>query len=196
MRKSRSDTAQTRERIVSTAAKMFLEKGLAEAGMRDIMAAANLTPGGFYRHFESKEQLVAEANEGAFDRLLAMLKTQPLDKIIALYLGQSQREGNGYLCPLAMLGAELSHCDLQVRTVASNGHQRLLQLLADRLTHLSRAEALTIASAIVSTMVGAVMLANITLDKAAASAILSNAHAMISARLIPAGSRRRTHAQR
>jgi TetR/AcrR family transcriptional regulator, transcriptional repressor for nem operon len=187
MRRSRTDAAETRERIVSTASQMFLEKGLESVGMRDIMTAVGLTPGGFYRHFESKEQLIAEANDAAFHRLLEMFETQTagkptaeaLDVIVSRYLNQSQREGNTFLCPLSMNGAELSRFDPQVRDIANNGYHRMVQLVADRVTHLSKADALAIAGGVVSTMVGAVTLANLAPNKAAASAILSNAHGVI-----------------
>ena len=196
MRRSRSEAAETKERILSTASKMFLEKGLEAVGMRDIMSAAGLTPGGFYRHFESKEELIAEANRAAFDRLLAMFETQTagmqaaeaLDRIVWLYLNQSQGEGNSFRCPLSMIGGELSHCEPQVRAVAVDGYQRLVQLVADRLTELGRDDAFAAASGVVSTMTGAVMLANIALDNAKAKAILSNAHAAVKALLDPTGS--------
>jgi TetR/AcrR family transcriptional repressor of nem operon len=191
MRRSRSEAAETRERIVSIASKKFMEEGLAAVGMRDIMNAAGLTQGGFYRHFDSKEQLIAEANGAAFDRLLAMFESkvvskssaEALEKIVSLYLGQSQTKENTYFCPLAMLGVELSHCGPQVRAIASAGYQRLVQLIADRLMHLTRAKRVALASGIVSTMVGAVMLANIAEDKSAARSILDNAHALVRARL-------------
>jgi TetR/AcrR family transcriptional regulator, transcriptional repressor for nem operon len=193
MRRSRSEAAETRERIVSTASKMFLEKGLEAVGMRDIMSAAGLTPGGFYRHFESKDQLIAEANSAAFDRLFAMFEMQTagmpaaeaLDRIVWLYLNQTQVEGNNFRCPLATIGAELSHCEPQVRAIAFDGYQRVVRLVADLLTTLGRDGALAIASSAVSMMAGAVTLANIAPDKAAASAVLSNAHAAIRSILFP-----------
>jgi TetR/AcrR family transcriptional regulator, transcriptional repressor for nem operon len=195
MRRSRSDAAETRERIISTASKMFLEKGLEAVGMRDIMSAAGLTPGGFYRHFESKEQLIGEANKAALIRLLVMFETQTagksaadaLETMVSLYLNQSQREGNTLLCPLSMNGAELSHCEPQVRAIAIDGYQQMVQLVADRVTHVSKAEALAIAGGVVSTMVGAVTMANLAAEKAAAGAILSNAHGVIRTLLFQAG---------
>jgi TetR/AcrR family transcriptional repressor of nem operon len=163
--------------------------------MRDVMSAAGLTQGGFYRHFESKEQLIAEANGKAFDRLFAMFESkivdkspaEALEKIVSLYLGQPQSKENTYLCPLSMLGAELSHCDPQVRAVATAGYQRLVQLIAEHLMHLTRAKRVALASGVVSTMAGAVMLANITEDKAAARSILDNARALVRARLSQGG---------
>jgi TetR/AcrR family transcriptional repressor of nem operon len=195
MRRSRSEAAETRERIVTTASKMFLERGLEAVGMRDIMSAAGLTPGGFYRHFESKEQLIAEANSAAFDRLLAMFKMQTsgkppaeaLDTIVSVYLNQSQMEGNTFFCPLSMIGAELSHCEPQVRAIAFDGYQRVVRLVADLLTDLGRDGAFTTASSVVSMMAGAVTLANIAPDKEAARSVLSNAHAVIRSILSPVG---------
>jgi TetR/AcrR family transcriptional repressor of nem operon len=194
MRKSRAETAQTRGRIVSAAAKMFLEKGLSGVGMRDIMAAARLTQGGFYRHFASKEELIVEANGTAFDRLHHMLASEirgmtppeAVERILALYLGQARGKKQPYLCPLAMLGAELSHSDQQVRAIAMNGYQRLVELVADQLGHMARREALVAASGILSTLVGAVTLAEIAPDPATANAILSNARALIKERVLRA----------
>lgn len=187
MRKSRAQAAETRARILSTAEKMFLDKGLGTVGMRDVMAGANLAPGGFYRHFPSKDGLIAEASRAAFDRAFAMLESeavgkspaQAVDRIVSVYLGQSQVKGKPYLCPLAMLGAELSHSDPQVRAIAMNGHQRIVQLIAEHLTHGTRRGALATASGIMSTLVGAVTLADISPDPVMASAILSNANVLI-----------------
>jgi TetR/AcrR family transcriptional repressor of nem operon len=192
MRKSRADTAQTRGRIVLTAAKLFLEKGLSGVGMRDIMAAARLTQGGFYRHFASKGQLIAEANGAAFDRLQDMLTSETrglsppeaMEKILSLYLGQARGKKQPYLCPLALLGTELSHSDQQVRAIAMKGYQRLVELIADQLGPIARREALATASGILSTLVGAVTLAEIAPDQREANAILSHARALIKERIL------------
>ena len=187
MRKSRAQAAETRALILSTASTMFLDKGLGTVGMRDVMAGANLTPGGFYRHFPSKDRLIAEATSAAFDRAFAMLEgetvgkspAQAVERIVSVYLGQSQVAERPYLCPLAMLGAELRHSDPQVRTIAIKGYQRIVQLIADHLEHRTRRGALAIASGILSTLVGAVTLAEIAPDPAVANAILRNAKVVI-----------------
>jgi TetR/AcrR family transcriptional regulator, transcriptional repressor for nem operon len=187
MRKSRAEAAETRARILSTASKMFLDRGLGAVGMRDVMAGASLTPGGFYRHFRSKDRLIAEASSAALDRAFAMLEdetegksqAQAVERIVSVYLGQSQVAEKPYLCPLAMLGAELRHSDPQVRAIAINGYQRIVQLIASHLENRTRRAALVAAGGIVSTLVGAVTLAEIATDPAMASAILSNAKALI-----------------
>jgi TetR/AcrR family transcriptional repressor of nem operon len=173
---------------------MLLEKGLGAAGMRDVMAGADLTPGGFYRHFRSKDQLVGEANQAAFDRLIAKLESetagkspaQAIERIVFMYLHQSQSRERHYLCPLAMLGSELRHCDPTVSVIASGGYQRLVELIAKHLPDKNRSKALATASGIVSTMVGAVTLAGIASDSPAANTILSNAQVFVKG-LLPGG---------
>src|SRR5262249_36398535 len=69
MRKSKLEAAETRRRIVKTAAAEFRRKGIRSTGLSDVMATAGLTHGGFYRHFASKDELVAEACAAAMQSL-------------------------------------------------------------------------------------------------------------------------------
>src|SRR5260370_1446488 len=66
MRRSREETAETRRNIVKTAGIRFRQNGICETGLADLMESAGLTHGGFYRHFDSKDQLVFEASAGPF----------------------------------------------------------------------------------------------------------------------------------
>jgi TetR/AcrR family transcriptional regulator, transcriptional repressor for nem operon len=52
---------RTRRRILKSAARLFNQKGFSEASIEGIMSAAGLTHGGFYRHFNNKDELYAEA---------------------------------------------------------------------------------------------------------------------------------------
>jgi TetR/AcrR family transcriptional regulator, transcriptional repressor for nem operon len=60
---------QTREHIIEQAAGPLNRKGFAGASLSDIMHATGLQKGGIDRHFESKEQLAAEAFEFATTRM-------------------------------------------------------------------------------------------------------------------------------
>ncbi|MCO5993137.1 TetR/AcrR family transcriptional regulator [Actinoallomurus rhizosphaericola] len=53
----------TRERIVAEALRLFAERGYAATSVAEIEAAAGLSPGagGLYRHFRSKEEVLASA---------------------------------------------------------------------------------------------------------------------------------------
>ena len=190
MRKSRIETAGTRERIVSGAATLFLDRGLENVGMRDVMKAVELTGGGFYRHFSSKEQLTAEAIRAAFDRLLAMFDTaiegmtgpEALQRIATLYLEQSRIIHGSeapYLCPLAQLGSELRHASPEIRAGSFEGHERLTSLVARCLADLPTSEAATKATNIVSILIGAVTAAGLAPHPRAASRILKQAKASI-----------------
>jgi TetR/AcrR family transcriptional repressor of nem operon len=191
MRKSRTETAETRKHIVATASRLFLARGLAATGIADIMAAAGLTQGGFYRHFESKEQLIAEASAAAFDRLFGMLDStvtgkppeEALNTIVTLYLNQCQEANPIYLCPLANIGIELRHSDKEVKAIAVDGYERLVRLIAAQTRQLGIKDHTRLAEAIVSAIVGGVTLSQLALDRATATAILTNARHAVDALL-------------
>ena len=67
MRRSREETARTRRRAVKAAARLFRERGIDAVSVGDVMARVGMTAGGFYRHFENKEALAAEACAAAFE---------------------------------------------------------------------------------------------------------------------------------
>ena len=66
MKRTKLEAAETRRKIVKTAAAEFRKNGINGIGLSDLMAAAGLTHGGFYRHFESKDQLQDQAGERGF----------------------------------------------------------------------------------------------------------------------------------
>jgi TetR/AcrR family transcriptional repressor of nem operon len=187
MRKSRVETAETRKRIVATASRVFLTKGLAATGIADIMVAAGLTQGGFFRHFRSKGQLVAEANGAAFGQLMDMFERaivgkppgEALDTIVSLYLHQLQGKDPVYLCPLANLGSELRHSDEQVKAMTVDGYERLVRLIAQQTQQLGIAGHTDVANAIVSTLVGAVTLSQLAPDPGTEETILLNAQNVV-----------------
>jgi TetR/AcrR family transcriptional repressor of nem operon len=191
MRKSKADTAETRKRIIAVASNMFIRQGLGATSVADVMVASGLTQGGFYRHFESKEQLIAEASEAAFHGLFdmfdgataGMAAPEALGVIIHRYLHQMQVENPVYMCPLANLSSELSHSDAQVKAVASEGYAGLVKLFASHLMRMHVSDYVGLAESIISGMVGAVSLSRMAAEASVATAILARAeataHAMI-----------------
>src|SRR5829696_7864943 len=65
MRHSKKEKAASHDRIVAIAAARIRESGIEQPGVAEIMRAAGLTHGGFYKHFGSREELIAEAVERA-----------------------------------------------------------------------------------------------------------------------------------
>ena len=187
MRKSKAETAETRRRIVATAAGLFMDQGIAATGIAEVMEAAGLTQGGFYRHFESKEQLVAEASEAAYERIFEALGKQvanlspreAIGQVVHLYLYQRTVKNPDHLCPLAHLGSELPNADERIRSVVNAGFQRMVGFLAGLAQQLKIANSMALADAIAATMLGAVMMARVAVTEASASAVLANAERTI-----------------
>ncbi|GGC64439.1 TetR/AcrR family transcriptional regulator [Undibacterium terreum] len=187
MKKSKIETAETRKRIVSIASRIFMEQGLAATGIADVMKAAGLTQGGFYRHFESKEQLIAEANAAAGDNIYERLEqaiagkspADALETTVQLYLNQFRNDKPEYLCPLASLGTELLHSDEQVKIGAAAGYQRLVDFMAVQTRKLNLLDHGRVACAIVSTMIGAGTLSKLAPNETRRIAALDNAANMV-----------------
>src|SRR6516165_4858427 len=173
MRKSREEAAQTRRRIVDAAACEFRKCGIIATGLNDLMKAAGLTHGGFYKHFASKDQLVAEATIEALDALLEGMAAQPtVSAAVAAYLSTRQRDAPASGCPLAALGSELTRSDRRAREAATAGFVRLVDILAGK---TGTAEARRRALVAAATMIGAVTMSRMATDRELSAEILREA---------------------
>src|SRR3982074_3205929 len=131
MRKSREEAGQTRKRIVTAAAGEFRKNGVVATGLNDLMSAAGLTHGGFYKHFESKDQVIAEACAEAVRVLMEKLEAAPSrGSAPGSYLSTRHRDDPATGCPLAALGSELARSDEATREAATEGFLRLVDILA------------------------------------------------------------------
>jgi TetR/AcrR family transcriptional repressor of nem operon len=93
---SKSDKAETHTRIVRVAAKRFRERGLDGIGVADVMKEAGVTVGGFYKHFDSRDELVVEALATAFQDLDRWEEhTDTLTKALGNYLSEEHRDAPG-----------------------------------------------------------------------------------------------------
>lgn len=141
MRKTKRETAATRVKIIDAARVEFRRHGIDGSGLTGLMAAAGLTQGGFYKHFESKAQLVAETTAAAVDDQIAQLRdraqqacaTGAFKASVGGYLCAEHRDGDAG-CPYAALGSELSRGDEQVRAVAVDGFESMIELLSGQLS--------------------------------------------------------------
>jgi len=180
MRKSKAETAKTRERIVKAAGAEFRANGISEAALARVMAAAGLTHGGFYRHFASKDQLVLEACSKTLLSLVASLESlingkpheQALPLLVDHYLSLAHRDHPRTGCPLAALGSELARRDKRTRHAAIEGFLQLSRLIASHLEMVPLRKRADRSMAIVSAMVGAVTLARIAPNSRISDSIL------------------------
>jgi TetR/AcrR family transcriptional repressor of nem operon len=183
MRKSKEEAAKTRQRIVKAAATEFRRHGISETGLSELMAAAGLTHGGFYRHFDSKEQLVEEACTASLQDLIEMFRglgsgkdaQQRVKTIGATYLSKAHRDDPKDGCPLAALSAELARSEKSTRKAMTEAFKQLVDVIADQLAPLPAEPARRKALSLISTMVGALSLARMVSDPELSESILAQA---------------------
>ena len=117
-RVSRKQAELNREIIVEAATRLFRERGIHGISVSDVMAAAGLTHGGFYGHFESREALATEACNRAFEqsseRWQARVEQSPDPEAARLalidpYLSAANRDNPGDSCPVAAFAGEMCH---------------------------------------------------------------------------------------
>jgi TetR/AcrR family transcriptional repressor of nem operon len=184
MRKSKAEAAETRERIVDTASAVFRRQGIAATGLADLMGAAGLTHGGFYKHFSSKEQLVAEASTRAIEQMSDKLesaikkgrKGTPLQRAVDAYLSTDHLAHPEMGCPLAALGPELAREGQMVRKATGDGLADLLGVFRQHAEHSD--SVVTLAA-----LVGAMTLARVAPNASAANDIIEQVRAHLHAHL-------------
>ena len=184
MGNSRADKAQSHGRIVALAAARFREAGVNGIGVADLMKGAGLTHGGFYRHFASRDELVAEAVELALrDGGQAMQalesSTQPPEALLALlvdrYLSAAHRDQLATSCAVTTLVGDVAHSNDRARSAYTAQVESYLGLLI-RLAGTDRIKARRIkAIAALATLVGAVSMARAVNDEALSREILDSA---------------------
>jgi TetR/AcrR family transcriptional repressor of nem operon len=134
---SKAEKTKTRKRIVAIASKKFREEGLAGVGIADLMKEAGLTVGGFYKHFDSRDDLVAEAVGsalGAWKRQVdaAASGGPPVtyESLIDDYLSEAHRNQPGAGCPVAALAGDIVRSDRRTRAVVTREIRDSIELLA------------------------------------------------------------------
>jgi TetR/AcrR family transcriptional regulator, transcriptional repressor for nem operon len=177
LRKSNLEAAQTREAIVAAAAGLIRRTGIAKTSLADMMAAAGLTHGGFYRHFRNKEHLVSQALSAAGEKTIATIGRNMakggLNAAVDGYLSKSHRDSPTPICPFAALGSELARSREETKAAATEVLEKVLVTLAAGAP--DREEARGNAIVALSTMIGAMTLARVVADSDLSSEILERA---------------------
>lgn len=186
MRVSRAEAAQNRERIIEVAAKLFRERGFDGIGVADLMKCAGLTHGGFYGHFASKEDLMAQACgralDGSLDRMRQLAERSgdtALSAIATAYLSPAHRDRLGEGCVLAALGAEAARHGSPVRSAFTQGVRSAVDMLAQLLPGKSAQAKRERALMTYASMVGALVLARAVDDTELSEDVLRSVLASI-----------------
>jgi TetR/AcrR family transcriptional regulator, transcriptional repressor for nem operon len=172
MRVSRIQAEENRQTVIDVASRLFREHGFDGIGLKDLMKGAGLTQGAFYKQFTSKEDLAVQASrralESATRRWSAAAEANPQDPlsaVIAFYLSMGHRKERMDGCPIVALGSDAARQGAEVKASFEGGIKTHLEMLARMIAETDGGEPNDKAMAILSTMVGAVMLSRVVNDE-------------------------------
>jgi len=166
LRLTKEKVERNRRHIVETASRMFRLRGMDNVGVADMMKESGFTHGGFYNHFESKEQLAVEAVVCSFHDASNFLLEQiasgckpgeGLASLLAQYLSPQHRDTCTGGCPVAALPVDAARNGIDVQTAFADGIEAYLDIFADQLDG-SKQEVRQKAIALLSGIVGALLL--------------------------------------
>ncbi|WID99495.1 TetR/AcrR family transcriptional regulator [Bosea vestrisii] len=192
MRVSRVQAEENRQTVIDVASRLFREHGFDGIGLKDLMAGAGLTQGAFYKQFESKDDLAAQASrralESASGRWSAAAQTNPqnpLSAVVDFYLSMGHRAERMDGCPVVALGSDAARQGPDVKASFEAGIKEYLEMLGGWVGKEGGEEPSSKAMVVLSTMVGAVLLSRAVNDeqmskrflKAAAESVLAESSA-------------------
>lgn len=186
-RSSRQQQAANHDLILQNAARLVRERGVDGFSVPEVMRAAGLTHGGFYKHFPSKEDLLVQAETTAFAARVASLQevnaraataAAAREEFLSSYLSTGHRDNPGAGCPAAALAADAAHPDASdaVRSAFIEGVRGMVVALED-----GRQASDPSALAELATLVGAVLLARATVGDTLSEQFLTAARSHLSA---------------
>ena len=200
---SREAKARSHDRVVAVAAARFREAGVDGVGVADLMQEAGLTHGGFYRHFASREDLVAEAVEralsdggksvaaivrameegGAGGGDVAARRQALLAALVDAYLSTAHRDGLATSCAVTTLAGDVARSNGRARAAYTRQVATYLDLLMKLIAGEKRKGRRVKAIAALSTLVGAVSMARAVDDRELSREILKSAADELKAQL-------------
>jgi len=180
VRYSAEHKKKTRERIVRAASRHFRRRGGKGLAIADLMSKVELTHGGFYKHFDSKQQLLAEAIAKGFDEteaefIEAIGKAKPgseLKMIIEHYLSLEHCSNPADGCPVAALSSEIARYPRAIRIEIDQAIQERMRRMAKFLPGATSKERERNCLVLFSGMVGTLNVARAAADPESRKAIL------------------------
>lgn len=191
-RVSKEAKAESHARILDAAARLYRERGIEATSVGEVTKAAGMTHGGFYRHFESKDDLTVAAIEHSVATWAGTLKGLIADHggdtgirlYIDMYLSKEHIAGPGKGCPIAALASETATAPDIVRKAMSAGVDQIVGLLESGFD-MSPVDTRRRAAGVFANLVGAVVMARTTTSKEAALEIVEGCRQSIDSLLSP-----------
>jgi TetR/AcrR family transcriptional regulator, transcriptional repressor for nem operon len=191
MRYDSEQKERTHRQILAEAADVIRVKGPERVGVAEVMSKLGLTHGGFYAHFASKDDLIAQAITSMFDQGFAnfLRRTEGLEPRKALaayvdwYLSKEHRDARNRGCPLAAISGDLPRLPEAARVRYTEGMERIAAAMAKLLKKLGEKDADALALSALAEMAGTLTLARAILDPERSDRMLQASGEMVKARL-------------
>lgn len=167
MRVTKEKRQENHERIIAIASELFLERGFDGVAVAELMERAGLTHGGFYNHFRSKEDLIAESAENGLAKTLEHYAGYDAAAVMELYIAREHRDARGQGCTVAALSCEAARQPDKTRAVFAKGIDNLVHALENSIArnHASGGGARAQAIAVLAQAVGAIVLSRACPDE-------------------------------
>lgn len=165
MKVTKAQVQENRARIVEVASVLFRERGYDGVGVAELMASAGLTHGGFYKHFKSKADLMAEA--AAYSLMQSTTQTTGIDvaAFVSHYLSRQHRDAAGDGCTMAALCGDAARQPESIKAVFAAGIERQLAHMendkrgeGDKLGENAKRETRAMTIDVIAHVVGAIIL--------------------------------------
>lgn len=183
MKVSREQMAENHRRILEAAGRLFRERGFDAVTVAEVMKAAGLTHGGFYGHFRSKDDLIAETLKHALASVPA--PGDDLCRYAGGYLSERHRDDRAGGCPTAALATEAIRQSPEARAAMTETLRKQLAALAAGVPDGDDAVRRRAAIGSWSAMVGAMILARLSDDPALSAEVLRETRAWIGEAVAP-----------
>ena len=179
MRYPAAETAEKHTRALQSASRLFRERGFSGASISEIMTATGLTHGSFYNHFDSKEDLLAEAFAHASEQSLASLAKYAGSEggkqaMLRDYLSAGHRDDPGNGCIMAALATDF-RTQPKTRAVVTRHVQTLIEKFGEKFPWSSKRQKRKQAIHALAAMVGGLILARVVDDPELSDEILGSA---------------------
>jgi len=179
---------ETRERILKAADRVIKDRGIDKASVDAVMRGADLTVGGFYAHFESKDQLAREALlfglERSMERLLTSIESIADDRswlkaLIHNYLHQVDLRSLAAACPLTVMLPEVARGGPELQRAFGERTAALLDRVASRFPEVAGRSRREVATFVFASCAGAISLARAIEAPRARERLIATTEAML-----------------
>ncbi|MGN8152749.1 TetR/AcrR family transcriptional regulator [Agrobacterium sp. 22094] len=181
MKVSREQMAENRRRILDVASRLFKDRGFDAVSVAEVMKAAGMTHGGFYGHFTSKDDLVAQAL--AQSLAADSFGDGEFSGFVRSYLAPRHRDNPANGCPTAGLAAAIRHQTPAAKAAMTEGLRSQIARIEQALPEQDPAARRRAAVGSWAAMVGAVILARAVDDPELSDEVLEQTRAWIDAQV-------------